>query len=89
MHLVIYALLLLVAQQINACTYANQQYDCGARNSQGQYCNWMVTGTNCGYSGGSNCCDWIWCSKIVDCGCHEYISMCQSNEVIDTNQSYT
>lgn len=81
-------ILVVVITQIEACMYASQYYDCGSRNAQGQYCNWMTIGAGCGPTGGNKCCEDLWCSDLVDCSCNSYVSMCHSSKIAPVNLSY-
>lgn len=78
--------LLLVINQFNSCIYKGDNYGCGAKNEQGQYCNWMIVGNWCGSSGAGKCCDYVWCDKFVDCQCQTWSSACSTDKVV--NDSY-
>lgn len=46
------------------CTYGGEQYSCGSKGPNGQYCNFLIC-----ENGASGCCSVMWCSQFLACTC--------------------
>ena len=55
-----------IEESLVYCMYAGQNYQCGSKAPNGQYCNYL--------SCSNGCCSLQWCANYISCVCETYMS---------------